>query len=94
MRCRCGYSFSRAATRQRKKFESFAVVNDRDYRAFLKLEIKASRARSDDARLRALASSAGYVGNLLECPECSRVLLLKPSAGGPDGSATFYVKEE
>ena len=34
MRCKCGYSFSREAIKRRRKFESFAVVNDRDYQAF------------------------------------------------------------
>lgn len=94
MRCKCGYSFSGEAIKRRRKFESFAVVNNRDYQAFLKSESRVLRARGQLARLRAIARSSEYVGCLLECPECSRVLLLKPSAGSSDGGATFYMREE
>jgi hypothetical protein len=94
MRCKCGYRFSGKAAKHQRKFESFTVVNDRDYQAFLKSERGVLRARGAQAKLRAIARSAEYVGCLFECPECSRVLLLKPSANSPDDVSTFYMKEE
>ena len=92
MRCKCGWSFS--APRNRRKFESFAVVNDKDYQTFLRLENATQRSRGEDAKLCAIARASDYVGCLLACPACSRVLLLKPSAGSSDGSLTFYTKED
>jgi acetone carboxylase gamma subunit len=92
MRCKCGYSFSAAV--HRNKFESFAVIDDRQYLEFLRSESKVLQARGEQATLREIARSSDYVGCLLECPECSRLLLLKPSAGSPESHRAFYTREE
>jgi hypothetical protein len=90
MQCKCGYSFSREAAKRPRKFESYAVVRDRDYPALIKSEMRVLRASGEDAKLRAIARSSKYVGCLLECPKCSRLLLLKPGAD----DSVIYLREE
>ncbi len=94
MRCKCGYDFARHMIKRKRSGQSFAVVNYKDYRAFVKLETKVLQARGSDARLRAIARSSEYVGCLHQCPECSRLLLLQPSAGASDGSLAFFTRED
>ncbi len=92
MNCKCGYRFSKPPTGRRRKHDSFAVINDRNYPAYLKSEQRVARARSETGKLKAIAASSVYVGCLLECPECSRLLLLKPNDSSPE-EKHFYVKE-
>jgi hypothetical protein len=80
MRCKCGYSFSSEAAKPNRKFESFAVVRDRDYQAFLKSESRVLASKSEQAKMLVIAHSSELVGSLMECPQCSRTLLLKPGA--------------
>lgn len=82
MTCKCGYRFAEEALaalegKRSQEYESYLVVNDRDYRTFLKKEVAARQARGL-ARTKALLRSARYAGQLLECPQCSRYLLIKP----------------
>jgi hypothetical protein len=87
-RCKCGYVFARLANR-RRQFASFAVVSDQNYQRFLRAEVRVLRAADGPAQLRAIARSAKYVGSLLECPDCGRLLFASP---GGDSEA-FYVRE-
>jgi hypothetical protein len=86
MRCKCGFNFSVVE----RSFESYAVARDSDYAAFLKSERRIQTAKTQSAKLRAIARSSELVGSLLECPQCSRILLLKP--GGEQ--ALFLRREE
>ena len=86
MLCKCGYSFSDVD----RKFESFAVVRDRDYKAFLKSESGVLASKSKQAKMRAIAHSSELVGSLMECPKCSRTVFLKP--GGVD--LVFFRRED
>ena len=90
MRCKCGYSFSGEAAKTGRKFESFAVVSDRDYQAFLKSESRVVRAENAQMKMWAIACSSEFVGSLLECPKCSRLLLAKPG----DGEALVLRRED
>lgn len=90
MRCKCGYSFSREATKPNRKFESFAVVPDQDYQAFLKAESRVLASKIEQAKMREIARSSEFVGSLMECPECSRILFLKPGAA----DSMFFQREE
>ena len=95
MRCTCGYDFAQQMLRGSRAIQSFAVVNDRDYQTFLKLEMKVLRKpQGSDARLRAIARSSEYVGSLNICPKCSRLLLSQPGAGASDGSLVSYTRED
>lgn len=90
MRCKCGYCFSsEMVTEDEAKFESYAVISDKDYPVFIESEIKVFQCRDERTELAAIARSSGYVGSLLECPQCSRLLLIKPGIG----SAGFYKRE-
>ena len=86
MRCKCGYVFSGTD----RKFESFAVIHDRDYQAFLESERQVSAAGSEAAKLKAVLHSSQFVGSLMECPRCSRTLFLKPGAA----DWVFFRREE
>lgn len=76
--CECGYAFSYTTSIRRRQFESFAVIRDKDYQRFLKLEQKVLEAPGQETFLRAVGKSSKYVGSLIECPECGRLLLIKP----------------
>ena len=89
-RCKCGYFFSLTETGSKRKFESFAIVSDRDYQRFLRAENRVLRAKDEHAYFRAIGRSAELVGSLFECPDCGRILLTKPG-GNPEA---FYMKEE
>jgi hypothetical protein len=88
MICKCGYNFAEHGQ------HSYAVVNDADYPTFLQSEIKAAQANNDEDTLTGLSESSQYVGCLLECPECGRLLLIKPSSVTEDPQKEFYVKDE
>jgi len=94
MQCTCGYLYSKHISRGVRKFESYALVDRRDYLAFLRSEMKVLGARSAGSRLRAIARSAEYVGDLLECPNCSRLLLVKPHRTCRRQAALLYKKDE
>jgi len=90
MRCKCGYNFSNEAAKPDKKFESLAVVRDRDYQAFLKSESRVLASKGEQAKMGAIAHSSELVGSLMECPQCSWTLFLKP--GAPD--LLFFRRED
>lgn len=76
--CACGYKFAYATPIGRRKFRSFAIVSDKNYQRFLKSELSVLTALNVEAKMRAIAKSSQYVGSLIECPECERVLLTLP----------------
>lgn len=82
MRCKCGYSFSQEVLgKDACGRQSYAVINDKHYRAFIRMEAKVLQARGEEKQ-RAIARSAKYVGSLHECPQCSRLLLVRPVKPG------------
>ncbi len=90
MTCKCGYDFAKemlAVTRGADPCsKSYAVINDANYRKFLKSELKAYTAESKKKRLKALGKSAQFVGTMHVCPECDRLVLNLPDA---DETASF-----
>ncbi len=91
MRCKCGFLFSgQMMLQEPRPFESYAVIKDVEYQEFLKAEMKAARSDKPDARLRKLARSATFVGSLLKCPKCARLLLLTPG----EANLEYYQREE
>lgn len=93
MRCKCGYSFSQKKAAGLDEFPSYILVSDKDYPAFLKSETKVLQCSDEMKKLDAIARSAKYVGCMLECPQCSRLLLLKPETDSAQINPIFYKKE-
>ena len=75
MICKCGYSFAKDRLEGNwDAFRSYLVVDNRDYKQFMKAEVKAwEKGASKDGRLRAIAKAAQYAGNMLECPEYGQI---------------------
>ena len=88
--CKCGYVFSNTPSIRARKFESFAVVNNRSYQRFLKAEVVVLGAADGIAKLLAIGRSSKLIGSLLECPDCGRFVLYLP--GG--SSEAFYLRED
>lgn len=89
MKCTCGFDFMTARlTKGKDAYESYAIVNDKHYRRFLRAELKALQAPDSAAKLDAIARSAKYVGTVMKCPRCSRIQIADP-AGKLSG---FYSK--
>ena len=82
MICRCGHVFQTMRNGQstREFRDAFCLIPNREYRKFLKWEIKAMEADTEEKRLRALGKSSAMVGNLTECPSCGRILLQLPDS--------------
>ncbi len=93
MTCQCGYSFAKNARTKRRQFKSYAVIRDHDYPAFLKSEVAVLGARGETAKLEAIGRSSLYVGCLMECPACARLVLVKPGRGAGAGEKSFYQPE-
>lgn len=94
MNCKCGYSYSNVVPPWgNPEVESYAVIDDRTYAAFLKSEVQALACSNDDSKLKALARSSDYVGFLLKCPACSRLLLVRPRASDREQRVAFYEQE-
>jgi hypothetical protein len=93
MICKCGYNFAAErlafARGGPRVSESFAIVNDRRYRKFMKFEIKAWTGPKKK-RLKAIGKAAQYVGTMYRCPECARLVVLSPDADDVE----FYVRED
>ena len=82
MHCTCGYDFRRAALESiradTKKYKSYAAIEAADYSEFLRLEVQAASAASEDERLEFIAQSAEFAGTIMVCPDCARLSFLKP----------------
>lgn len=85
MRCKCGHVFEQEADH-----ESYALVNDKDYVKFLVAEIEVQQCADEEARQAAIARSSQYVGFVLECPKCSRLVV--HTAGAK--ALAFYKRDE
>ncbi|SFJ44110.1 hypothetical protein SAMN05421753_12091 [Planctomicrobium piriforme] len=93
MHCRCGYTFPVDSAMRNPAGRSFALIDDKDYPAFLKEEKNAMLATEEEFSLRAIARSCRYVGCLLECPECSRILMLPANSLEAAAEPQFYSRE-
>ncbi len=91
MECKCGYSFAEKALQDfPREFESYGIVADADYQRFLKSELKLIQQRRGSKQYyKAFGKSAELMGSLLECPDCGRLLLLRPGAACKE----FYMLE-
>ena len=93
MRCRCGFDFAQAKIHSRPQFESYAVINDRDYLTFIRLESEALGIADEETALGALAKSSEYAGSMLECPKCSTVLLVPPASVCSGRCSVVYMRK-
>jgi len=89
MRCTCGYLYENRLPAKQREFASYVVVDDKDYRKFLRSEIKAVNAPTEKAKLAALWKSSTYIGMLRICPKCSKLLFMHPDAK----TIEIYAKE-
>lgn len=71
--CRCGYNFVASRLANDRAFESYAIVNNRDYQEFLSREMRRLGATGERSKLKATAHSAEIVGSAMVCPDCSRL---------------------
>ena len=93
-KCKCGYSFLQRLAAGVTGFESYAVINDKAYQAFLKSEVTVLRSQNGTARLRAIGRSSQFVGSLFECGKCSRLLLFRPGTESLEDSPVIYERED
>lgn len=82
MQCLCGYDFAKHTLATPCPFASYAVVADKDYAKFLRLEMEVLAAKSGKQKIRAVGRSAGHVGSLLHCPKWGRYTLVHAEAPG------------
>jgi uncharacterized protein with PIN domain len=84
MTCKCGYSFVKSTLNALEKdkeepHDSYAVINDKQYKKFSKAERMIWEHRKDkDKKLNVIAKAAQYVGNMMFCPECNRLVITLP----------------
>jgi len=79
MECDCGFSFSTASRQKPRPYRSYALIDDRQYRKFLRAEMKAVASKS----LKDIARASAYVGSLCICPDCGRVRVRWPDCETP-----------
>ena len=79
MKCICGYDFNEPADRR----NSSIVVRDKDYRVFLKKELKIIRCRDGNRRLGLIAQNSVHAGTMHICPHCKRLVLRNPDGEDP-----------
>lgn len=63
MRCKCGYSFLREQLKSLRKdlpaeFKSYAVIDDKYYRIFLRREVEVLKCRDEENKMAALGESS------------------------------------
>ena len=75
--CDCGYEFVAMSIRTRK-YRSFGIIDDRDYQRFIKLEVRVAEASQPAGKLRAISKASKYIGSVLVCPDCGRLLVNMP----------------
>ena len=94
MKCKCGYRFSGSLHPKRCGFKSYAVIRDKDYQKVLALEAKIITASKGAKKLSLIGNASKHIGSLLECPQCSRLLFLKPNGRTSLEGPSFYVAED
>lgn len=77
-RCQCGYKFDHKPDLDEQEYRSYAVIDDKAYQEFIELETKVLASKTEEEHFKAIGKSAQYVGSLIECPECTGVLLRPP----------------
>ncbi len=82
-RCPCGYEFAIGGKLRDRPFESFAVIQDRNYKKFLRSEYKALQAESENLKMRQIARSAKLAGALIECPQRLGLIFILPDDSTP-----------
>ena len=87
MKCLCGYMF---AAVERNTENDFALIRNPDYQSFLQLEQRVLAEKTEEERLSRIAKSARLVGNVMECPECGRLVI---TPAGEDGPAGYFTRE-
>ena len=93
MICKCGYKFSFEPRPSWRKFVSYAVVRDKDYRSFLNSEIQVMKASNKAKNLPSIGEAAKLVGSLIECPQCLRLLLFRPGKEVSKNTPLFFMPE-
>ena len=98
MQCNCGFCFSQESlVGAKREFDSYAVINDRAYRRFIKLELAAmaSLEVGDMVTYRSLLARASkYAGSIRVCPKCYRLLFVRPGARQDECVFEIYRREE
>lgn len=79
MKCICGYAYAEAARESRPAFESFALIDDKEYRKFLRAEINALESK----QLPDIAKATRLLGSLVVCPECGVIRIAWPDKDKP-----------
>lgn len=88
MHCKCGFDFTPERTDKTNrewKRRSYALISEKDYRAFIRSEMAIEHSRKTGERQKTLAAimrSSKHVGCLMKCPECERLVLLEPETLG------------
>ncbi len=97
MQCNCGFCFSPESLAGAKRgFDSYAVINDRAYRRFIKLELAAmasSEVGDMVTYLSLLARASKYVGSIRVCPKCYRLLFVRPGTRQNECVFEIYRRE-
>lgn len=97
MHCICGFDFAQERmdrSNREWKQRSYALIGEKDYRAFIRSEMTVEQSRKSGERekfLAAIMRSSKYTGSALKCPRCARLLLIEPENVG--ASKTFYTPE-
>ncbi len=91
MQCMCGHEFVHAVGgRATEEFRSsYALISNRDYRKFLKLEMKALQADTAAKRRAAILKSSKFAGFAMDCPKCGRLVMYRPEGD----QVEFYVAD-
>lgn len=86
MQCMCGFNYATTSLDALKRnkprpFESFLVVHDKDFPAYIQAELDLRQVKEEsDAYYAAFGEAAQYAGWLFKCPQCQTLLLSQ--AGG------------
>jgi len=82
MECTCGFNYATTSLDALKRseaqpFESFLVVRDEDFPAFIQaeFEMRQASAESDEWWAR-FGKAAGYAGTMHKCPQCQTLMVV------------------
>lgn len=87
MKCKCGYDFAKAELdgleSGHREFEGYAAIRNEDYHEFILRETVVLGATNDGEFLTAIGHSSELVGTMHICPDCARMIFLKPKSDEP-----------
>ena len=89
VKCKCG---EKLGLHSASACDFYALVNYKHYKTFLKAEMKVIQCYEEDDKLNAIATSSQYVGVLIKCQRCSRIILFDADEQTSDGP-NYYAKE-